>query len=88
MRVDADPAGGGASSLFLVDLKHCLQTLIDGWHLRYPAINFAVLLPENDGPSVNPRILSKLLLTLQDNAARAGNYNHCRECCRSSTAPR
>lgn len=73
MRVDADPPNGGSSSL---DLKHCLQTSIDGWRLRYPDINLAVILPENDGRSANPRILSQLLLTLLDKAARAVDDNH------------
>ncbi|WP_395823512.1 sensor histidine kinase [Collimonas sp.] len=69
MRVDADPAAGGGSSP--VDLKNWLKTSIDGWRLRYPAINLALLLPEGDGRSAHPRILGQLLLTLLDNAARA-----------------
>jgi two-component system, sensor histidine kinase RegB len=71
MRVEADPqAVAGPRAI-----KEWLSKFIDGWRLRYPAINLSLSLPEQDGMSNKVQVLGQILLTLLDNAARAVTPN-------------
>lgn len=71
-RLGKHASDGAASNALAVALDDWLARFIEGWRLRHPGARLELSLPRSAARIANTVAVGQILLTLLDNAARAG----------------